>query len=89
MQGAIMNKTPCMNKSGLPKEGNDEYPTAYCEACDSSNGFEEVNIYVCNICQYEFDTWSDCCPSCDWDSRIEFCEFMCKQCGSYIPEAVC
>ena len=75
-------------KHGGMRMQNDN-PTAYCEACDSSNGFEEVSIYACNLCQYEFETWSDYCPSCDWESRIEFCEFMCKQCGSYIPEVVC
>ena len=61
----------------------------YCEHCDSTNRFEVVDLYVCNMCQCEFDTWSDYCPECDRESRIEYCGYRCKKCNRYIPEVVC
>ena len=64
-------------------------PEIYCEYCDTTNEIEPVDLYVCNICQYEFDAWSDYCPRCDRESRIEYCDYRCKKCNRYIPEAVC
>ena len=60
----------------------------YCEACDTEGENVPADIYVCNICKYEFVNYSDYCPRCDRESMIEYCDCRCTRCDSYIPSCV-